>query len=355
MYFRLFFSIFFFVFLVMPGGLTAQENQEPPHAWFHLLGEREITIPLLQTGEGNARYSCEFNSAPGWTGKQVFARIKGSKIPYSIRINGFRFGSDPGINAPAEYNITPFLNSTGNSIELTYEPPQPVARMDSGECCPPIALLIRDAIHVRDLVVTSFQGPESDQWLVRFHLFIKSYLTGKNTGRKIALIVMDPEGERIFSGSSELGFPLSYGQETEIIIDGTLEDARLWSPASPLLYGLQLELSEKGLEEQESLTAYFGIRTIGWSDSVMIVNGESLHPVVAGDEQATMLVALSAPEAIKFIMDHGINLLICDNPVPVGLVQLFDQKGVVVIRKRDKVDERTDRPLINCPSVIWVD
>jgi beta-galactosidase/beta-glucuronidase len=355
MYCRLFFSIFSILFLVTPGSLTAQENQEPPHAWYHLTGEREITIPLLQSGEGNALCSCVFDSVPGWTGKQVFVRIAGSEIPYSIRINGFRFGSDPGINVPAEYNITPFLNSTGNSIELTYEPPQSVARMDSGGCCPPVTLLIRDAIHVRDLVVTAFQGPENDQWLIRFHLFIKSYLTGKNMGRDIALMVTDPDGERIITGSGELGFPLSYGQETELIIDRTMKDARLWSPASPLLYGLQLEISEKGNAEPETITTNFGIRSFGWSDSVMILNGEPLRPVVARDEQATMLVALPAPEAIKFIRDHGINLLFCDDTLPVGLVQMFDQNGVVVIRKRGQMNARTDQPLINCPSVIWVD
>ena len=92
---------------------------------------------------------------------------------------------------------TPFLKEKTNNIELEPDLTDPDADPAPFVQCGSAALVIRDNIHVRDLVVSSYQDPESTEALVRFHLFLKSYLTEKSMGRSIKLQVTDPEGNPV--------------------------------------------------------------------------------------------------------------------------------------------------------------
>ena len=352
---RPFFTILAILVMVMQVSLHAQDNLEPSHACFHLDQEREIHVPLLQNRFEANRFSYEFNSGTGWTGKQVFVRIPGLTIPYGFRVNGFRFGSDPGTGLPSEYNITPFLREESNSIELVLDQSDPDAVPEWWTDSAEVILLIRENIHVQDVVVSIYQEDGSPETLVRIHLFIKSYLIEKNRGRIITVLVTDPQGNQVISQTEALDAPLSFGQETEMIIDRTLKDPLLWSPHNPRLYQLQIQQSEKEKTGIESMTATFGIRTAAVADSLLLINGDTLNLLVAPPELTSSLTILPESEIEKILEEGGFNAVRTDEPLPCSLVSLLDRSGVVVIRKRDQAGTRADRRHVNSPSVVRID
>jgi len=352
---RLLTAFFSLGILILQVGLHAQDNAEPRHSCFQLHPDREIPISLSQNRIGPDRYQCNFTFRKEWAGKQVFAKIPGTEFPYILRINSFSFGSDPGSGETAEFNITPFLTNDDNSMELELEHPDPEAVINIYPLCGDGSLLIREGIHIRDLVITSYFESGTTESLIRFHLYFKSYLTGKNNSRDIRLHVSDPGGNQVINVSTKLISPPSFGQETEMIIDETVEKPMLWSPANPQLYRLEVNMSEEEGGDSEIITTNFGIRIAVMTDSVLVMNGDTLHPVIAGEDLSNSLPRLNETEILKLAEERLFNAVITSGPLPCNLVKLFDRTGLLVIRKREPEGSAVIQPTINSPSVVWTD
>jgi len=275
--------------------------------------------------------------------------------PYRVRINDFAFGSDPGTGLPAEFNITPFLNDENNTIDLEPGLSDPDSEPEPSVQDCSATLIIRDNIHVRDLVVSSYRDPESTEALVRFHLFLKSYLTEKSMGRSIRLLVEDPEGNAVINETQALGTPLSFGQETEMIMDHLLENPVHWSPLLPNLYQLEIQVSEPGKKAFETISTHFGFRTVIATDSLILVNGDTLNPVFGPPGIAEVLSGLTKAEIEQHITEQGFNAIRTGEPLPCNLVHLFDRKGLLVIRRAGKQEDPSHRLHINSPSIIRAD
>jgi len=104
--------------------------------------------------------------------------------------------------------------------------------------------------------VTDYSQPGSTESLVRIRLWVKSYLTERNKGRRLKVKIIDSGGETIGHVTRELDFPLSFRQEIEVVIDETIQDPTLWSPARPELYQLEIELTEMGNQTGEMIMGH---------------------------------------------------------------------------------------------------
>jgi hypothetical protein len=308
--------------------LKAQENREPDHSCFRLDAERIIPLETVVQSEDPNLFRSRFMYMKEWTGKQVFVKIPGSVVPYSISINGFRFGSDPGSGAYSEYNITPFLNKQSNILDLHTE-------LLKGENDPDLlkkgSLMIRDAIHARDLFIETHPGTEENEILVRFHLFLKSYQVEKKQGCNIQLTVTGPGNALIFQETRELNAHLSFGQETEMIIDNTLTNPLFWLPGAPVYYEVKLTVGEKQEESPESIFTQFVVRSSPLNDSLFIQHGDSVRLVYASGELAGTLSQLSEKEVSEIISGLGINAIRREIPQPCCEEELFIRTGILVV------------------------
>ena len=152
----------------LPPTLRAQENKEAEHACYRLNEERISQLEMKIQGDGS-KYGSQFKYRKEWSDKQVFVRIPAMNTPYSLFINSFRFGSDPGSGIPSEYNITPFLNSQSNFLELHSD-----SVLENNETAAfDASLLIRNAVHIQNLLISSHEGKKENESLIRFHLYRK--------------------------------------------------------------------------------------------------------------------------------------------------------------------------------------
>ncbi len=308
--------------------LRAQENREPDHSCFRLDAERIIPLETVVQPKDPNLFRSRFMFMKEWSGKQVFVKIPGSVVPYSISINGFRFGSDPGSGAYSEYNITPFLNKQSNILDLHTEL---LKGQNDPDHLKQGSLMIRDAIHTRDLVIETHPGTEENEILVRFHLFLKSYLEEKNRGSNIQLTVTGPGNVFIFQETRELNARLSFGQETEMIIDHTLTDPLFWFPGAPVYYEVKLTVGEKLEESFESIFTQFVIRSSPLNDSLFIQHGDSVRLVYASDELARTLLQLPENEVSEIISELGINAIRSEIPTSCCREDLFIRTGILVV------------------------
>lgn len=312
-------------------GLLAQENKEPEHACFQVDKKRVLPIEMKVDERDSMSLSGSFSFRTAWSGKQIFLFLPGTQLAYSIRINGFRFGSDPGSGKPSEYNITPFLKGGANILKI--EGAAELEVLDSPSSLG-VALLVREPIHIRDLLITTHPGEDGDL-LVRFHLYLKSYLQKKNAGRSILLEAEDPDGESIFLENRELNAPLSYGQETEMIIDVPLKNPRYWFPGNPSLYKLRVSVDEGGEGLKETLSTLFHISNGQVLDSLFIQNGDSLHLVYCPEDLAKIFHKLTESERTFLIEDHDFNVIRLDGPQACELKTFFLKKGILVLEQAE--------------------
>ena len=316
--------MFLAILFCLPLTLRAQENREADHACYRLNEERIAPLEMKIQGDGG-QYNSEFKYRKEWSGKQVFVRIPAMNAPYSIFINSFRFGSDPGSGIPSEYNITPFLNSQSNFLELHTDSVREnieTAAMDA-------SLLIRNAIHIRNLLITSHDGKEKNEILVRFHLYLKSFQEASKQEHSISLEVSSPE-EVLLHESRELSTMLSFGQETEMIIDLPIRNPNYWYPGTPSYYEVNISMKEAGQQDQEVVSSLFDFRSCQISDSLFIQKGDSILLVYASEDLAAILPELPEQEISDIIEDLGINALRKETPFPCSLEDLFLRLGILV-------------------------
>ncbi len=337
--------------LLQAGILSAQDNQEPPHAFYEVEEGRELPLPLLEYRPGKAGYGRTFEYRSDWENRQVFTRIPGMEIPYSFLVNGFVFGSDSGSMVPAEYNITPFLHQGTNSIEVRTAFSGPYTCMPECPLCEKGSLVIRNNLHVRELAVYAYPGKQESEMLIRAHIFIKSYCPDRGSPGKVILKVNAPSGEEVFN-QERMVPPMAFGQESELVYDSTVSKPGLWSPLNPLLYGVEVTLSASDGSHPETTSASFGIRTAQLSDSTVIINGETVRLQPARKTLADSLILMTGQEITDLFRKQEFNAIVSRTPLPACLVNLCDTHGILVIRDRHKAVQGAVRPQVNSPSII---
>lgn len=352
--------LFITILLICPVHLSAQQNDtvadipisnaEPSHAYYSLGEGKEIILNGIND-DTRHRTGYEFQFRNEWSGKQLFASLSGINTPFQFHINGFHFGNGKGDQRGLEFNITPFLDPGTNRVDLIFSQPIP-----SDSSCPQTTLISRETIHVRDVQVTSFSQSGSPETLIRVHLFIRSYLTKTiNSERTLNLEISDSAGEIIFYDERDLNLPLAYGQEIEMIFDHTVPAPKLWSPHQPDLYELNLSLYTKGVTDFDIVKNWFGIRSIDYQDSLMIINSDSIVPVIFDPGQIEGFCRRTDSEILQVLREGNYNVILTNDYLPARLMNLFDQSGIVILIRKNESEETPDRAFINRPSVVWIE
>jgi len=231
---------------------------------------------------GPAWYQTSFNLPWGWDQRRIVLRFGSVNYMAEVWLNGVRLGQHEGGHLPFEFDVTPHVRAEGNLLVVRVEgelapdrvPPgrirpdpldafpsasYPPASFDFFPFCGihrPVLLYAvpRDAI--ADLtVVTDIEGADG---LVRVRVSTAS-------DAATALLTLRGHG-------AEISVETSPAEEAVL----TVPNAALWSPDSPNLYHLTVELL-RGTDAFDRYTLPIGIRTIVVEGDALLLNGQ---PVV---------------------------------------------------------------------------
>lgn len=203
-------------------------------------------------------YKTSFILPSTMKGKDILLHFGAVDWRATVSINGKEVGKHEGGFDPFSFNITPFLNKSGNqtlTVEVwdpTDEGPQPRGKQvkrPEGIWYTPVTGIWQtvwveavNKAHIDDIKIT----PDIDQKSVEVSAFVEH----ANAGDQVKISAWD--------GSNKVAEQTTDGKGT---VSLKIENPKLWSPDSPFLYDLKIELLSKNKKVDE-VKSYFAMRKI---------------------------------------------------------------------------------------------
>ena len=256
-------------------------------------GGRPVAVPASWNDQfedwrdylGVTWYQTRFDIPLGWDPARRRIALRFGSVNYlaEVWLNGEYVGQHEGGHLPFEFDVTSNVGSEGNLLVVRVDgelrpdrvPPGnvpedtslafrlqgfPAAQFDFFPFCGihrPVLLYATDRGAVRDLtVITEIDGQDG---LVCVTVECER---GEEVTMRISLPGAGLEAEAVITSSAELAL--------------TVPDAKLWSPESPYLYDLAVELG-RGDEAFDRYTLPIGIRTVRVEDDALLLNGKPVY------------------------------------------------------------------------------
>ena len=297
---------------------------------------------------GPAWYQTEFDLPWGWEGKQTILRFGSVNYLADVWLNGETLGTHEGGHLPFEFDITARVKPSGNRLVVRVDgrlafdrvPPgnvtgdpadffsshgdnYPQAQFDFFPYCGihrPVLLYARPHTFLRDITVQT----QIERMNGQIHIQVESIGEGFDTVR--FHIRGHGHDSTIENASS--------GNLTEA--DLNVPDAALWSPSTPNLYDLSIELVQGG-SIVDSYSLKIGIRTVKIDGQLLLLNGEPIYLTGFGRHEDFPIVGRGYLPALIVkeyaLMDWmGANSFRTSHyPYSEQMLDLADQLGFLVI------------------------
>jgi beta-glucuronidase len=257
-------------------------------------GGRPVAVPASWNDQfedwrdylGDTWYQTRFDLPWGWAAERQRIVLRFSSVNYlaDVWLNGVQLGQHEGGHLPFEFNVTPHVRPEGNMLVVRVEgelapnrvPPGnipidprytfanqsfPPGSFDFFPFCGiqrPVLLYTIPREATADVsVTTDIVGKDG---LVRVQV---TQIEGNSAIARVALRGTPVSAETAFSGAA-----------AEVAL--TVPEAQFWSPDSPHLYDLTVELVH-GNKILDRYTLPFGIRTIKVEGEALLLNNQPIY------------------------------------------------------------------------------
>ena len=205
-------------------------------------------------------YKTTFEIPEGWNGQNIVLHFEAVDWDTKVSVNGHLLGEHKGGYDHFAYDITPYLNKTGQQeVVVSVWDPTDKGFQPRG----------KQAQNPGGIMYTSVTGIWQTVWIEPVpEIYIGSIKIIPNIDNGIVQVSANCVGLShtyyqlegiVFNGDKEISEgKWSIGGAADI----TVPDEKLWSPDSPYLYGLKIILRNKEGEILDSVRSYFGMRKI---------------------------------------------------------------------------------------------
>jgi len=257
--------------------VTPVGQQEPPRQW-----QGRIRVPFcLESKLGGVQKMLQIGQAL-WYRRTFDAEAAGrtllnfEAVDYRCRVlvNGKAVGEHRGGNTPFSFDITDAVRAGSNEVIVRVEDEQEGFQLRGKQTLNPHGIFYTQvsgiwqtvwleqvgASHIKSLVIRTDAASGT----------IRVTAAAEGAAKGVALRVKDG-GRQVASAAG------AAGQEVAVAVAG----AKLWSPASPHLYTLELDLLDGAGRVVDTVNSYAGIRTVGKTRDAqghlrLTLNGETL-------------------------------------------------------------------------------
>lgn len=204
---------------------------------------------------------------------EYILRFDGVESAYHVWVNGHFTGYSQGPRNTAEFDITPYLKNGRNVLAVEVYKFSDGSYLENQDMwwfagiIRDVSLITRPNVHVSDYKIDALL--EDDLQTGKFHAQI-TLENNKEQPAKLELetIVYDKENV-VFTEKSDV---CAENGQTDIVIDGFVENVQPWSAEVPYLYEAVMVLRENG-QVVEVYSCRIGFRTICLKDGLFYVNG----------------------------------------------------------------------------------
>jgi beta-glucuronidase len=289
---------------------------------------------------GTAWYQTGFDLPWGWQDQRIFVRFNAVSYLTEVWLNGERLGEHEGGHLPFVFDITDRVKDTGNVLVVRVEGDLAPDRVPPGN----LAGLPGASFPNRNFPDTSFdffpfcgiQRPVliyTEPAAAITDLTVVTTLDGKNG---VVNVVIEQ------TGSLPARLTLT-GHDAEIVTETTTTDAQLavpdaalWSPETPNLYDLRVDLLQDGAVV-DSYTLAIGIRTITVEGDQLLLNDEPVKLVGFGRHEDFPVVGKGLLPAL-IVKDYALMRWMGANsfrtshyPYSEQMMDMADRLGFMVI------------------------
>jgi len=308
-----------------------------------------------QQWQGDAFYRKFFEVDPDQSGKHIALRFHGAMHEADVWLNGEKIRNHKGGYLPFVVNISDYLDFDGENVLLvrlnnennpTIPPGKPIETLDfnwfSG-LYRNVDLLIDDKIHITDPIAAdrvsaggvrvNYTDVSEESATVNIQTDIENFDESERS-ISIKTVLKDSSGQVISELISE---PYTVEPGSYHLIDQQIEvnQLELWSPDSPTLYTLSIELLEEG-DAIDFWQNRIGIRTISFTeDHQFELNGEPLQLRGTNRHQSYPYIGYALSENAQFrdaykIKDAGFNFIrIAHYPPSPEFLEAADELGLL--------------------------
>lgn len=287
--------------------------------------------------DGTGWYRKTFRLPRAMQGKRVRIHFDGIMMQSDVWLNGHHLGHRPYGYCSIEYDLTPWLDPTGENVLMVHTDtrggrPRWYA---GGGIYRHAWLTATDPVHVATYG-TYVTTPE----VTTEHASVRIVTTLQNeTDRpqrvSVRQTLRDATGRTVAKGEP-LRITLAAGDSTDVAQTLLLPHPQLWSPATPTLY--TMETAVEGGGARDKVSTPFGVRTFRFSpDEGFSLNGErlKLQGFCLHEDAGCMGTAVEDAynlRRLRILKEYGVNAIRCahNQPSP-GFLDMCDSLGFIVI------------------------
>jgi beta-galactosidase len=287
---------------------------------------------------GTAWYRKHFTLGKKENEKLIKVLFDGVYMNADVWINGHRLGLHPYGYTAFYFDLTEFLNPPGkdNVLAVRVNNEGKNSRWYSGSgIYRDVKLIKTDPLHI-DIWGVSLSTPEitTDKAVVKISAKIIN-ATAEKKDFDLVFQVKDKNGKTIASSESKVEF--NQGETRTIHQPLEISSPSLWSPASPYLYSILVELKDDGKTTDQS-EEKFGIRSLEFSaEKGFLLNGQAVElkgGCMHHDNGPLGSAAFRTAEfrRVKTMKENGFNAIrTAHNPPSELFLDACDELGMLVI------------------------
>ncbi len=312
-----------------------------PHDWSVLADFDETVKPgndggYLPGGKGVYHKTINISEAD-MSGNRTAIYLEGAYMNAEVMVNGQLAGVRPYGYSSVIYDITPYLKAGDNLIEVSVDNSvQKNCRWYSGSGIYRHVWLLNTsdvAVEPWSVFITTPKVAE-DASVVNLSLKVGNH-SAELENVVVKALVRDSSGHVVSEARTEVA--VAPGKSSSAVLDFKPVKMALWSPDSPSLYTMDIELVADG-KTVDWIDETFGVRSIKYSaDGGLLLNGKPIvlnGGCVHHDNGLLGARSYDAAEArkVKLMKDAGFNAVrTSHNPPSPAFLDECDRQGLLVI------------------------
>jgi len=272
------------------------------------------------------------------SGKSLSLLFEGILNESDIWLNGKHLGFHPNGYTSFVYDLSPFLNPAGqpNLLAVRVKNIGKTSRWYSGSgIYRHVWLSVTDPIHIEPWGVCATTPLVSkDDAKVKLTVSIENS-SDKNEQIQIITKLINVDGLSVVNLTTNAD--INAKAKTEILQELNVNSPQLWSPASPSLYIVEIEL-KKGNKTIDKYSLKVGIRSITYNvEKGLQINGETIKlrgGCMHQDNGILGSVAIDRAEGrrVEIMKANGFNAIRCSHNLPSPkFLDVCDSLGMLVI------------------------
>ena len=307
-----------------------------------------------QQWQGDMFYRKFFTVEPEMEGKHITLKFEGAMHEADIYLNGEKVGYNAGGYLPFVVNISEavqygeenvLLVKLNNEDNSTIPPGKAIEVLDFnyyGGIYRDVYLVVEDKLRIPDPVeanrvaagglLVSYENVTDEQATVSVQTDVEN-LRPESVDARLVYILSDAEGKVVKEAEAEM--TVSSGSNTLQTEKLLVEAPNLWSPTSPYLYDLTVQLFD-GETLVDSEQQRIGIRTFGFDeDNQFTLNGERLYLRGTNRHQDYPYIGYALSDEAQYrdaykIKEAGFNFIrIAHYPPDPSFLKAADELGLL--------------------------